>query len=255
MFQLLAYIQYWLHQVDDHSLHSPFVFKFYNELIKQQHPKDEEIEALRAALKRQQDVITLKDFGAGSRVSKSDERKVSQIAKHASTPLPFSIFLRELVDYLKLETVVELGTSLGLNTLYLSANPETKIFTFEGDPSISKIAQTHFDKFNRKNIELIQGNIDTTYPEALKRINSIDLVYLDANHRYEPTLKYFDWTLEKCHTNSVIILDDIHWSKDMQRAWNELRKRPEISLSIDLFEAGLLFLNPELPEEHYILKF
>ena len=255
LFQLLAYINYWLRQVDDHSLHSPFLFKFYNELIKQEHKVDEQIESLRDKLKQNTESITLQDFGAGSRVSNSKERNINQIARHASTPARFSVFLRELIDYLKLETVVELGTSLGLNTLYLSTNTRTKVFTFEGDPSVAKLAQQNFDESKRSNIELIQGNIDHTYQEVLPRIARIDLAYLDANHRYEPTLKYFDLSLEKCHDKSVIVLDDIHWSKEMQRAWDELRQRPEVSLSLDLFEAGILFLDPELPNEHYILKF
>lgn len=256
MFQVLAFIRYWLLQADEHSLHSPFVFNLYNEVIKTaSRSVNPKIEELRNNFLTDQTTIELVDFGAGSRAKSSNQRSVSEIAKNSSTPPKFSALLKSLAEHLELKNIVELGTSLGLNTLYLSEVQDSKITTFEGDPSLSTKARKTFSDFGKHNIRLIEGDIDQTLASAINSIERIDLAYIDANHRYEPTLRYFEAIKAKCHERSLIVLDDIHWSKEMSQAWTEIKSRPEVIVSIDLFEGGLLFFDPKLTPRDYILRF
>lgn len=255
MFQVLSFIHYWLKQLDEHSLHSPFVYDFYTRLIRQDLLADNDIERLRDTLKKTQTEVKIAGYGAGSRISKSKTRSISSIAKHASTPPKFSSLLEKIISHFQLSNIIELGTSLGLNTLYMSKAEGTNITTFEGDKSIADIAQKHFSDFGRTNIKTIIGNIDDTLEPELSRFKKVDLAYLDANHRYAPTLNYYEQLIPKIHEDSIIVIDDIHWSKEMNRAWNEIKNKPEVILSIDLFEAGLLFYNPKLEKADYILKF
>lgn len=256
MFQVLAFIKYWLRQVDEHSLHPPFIFNLYNEVIKTASSNHiEEIERLRAKLHQDQTEVDLIDFGAGSRVSNGTKRQVAEIARNSSTPAKFSALLLALIKHFEYKSIFELGTSLGLNTLYLSQNESSKITTFEGDPTLTKIAQQNFSSFRKKNISIIEGNLDETLEKQVSEVKSIDLAYIDANHRYEPTLHYYELIRSKCHEKSLIVLDDIHWSKEMNLAWNEIKNRPEVMISIDLFEGGLLFFDPKLTEGDYVLKF
>lgn len=199
--------------------------------------------------------IEVKDLGAGSRVSKNNIRSIGSIAKHATTPSKFSRLLSKTIDHFGYTEVLELGTSLGINTLYLSQKKEVNITTFEGDPIIAGLATSHFEKLGRANIEVIIGNIDQTLPDVLKRSKQIDLVYIDANHRHEPTLRYFESLLPFLHEKSLVVIDDIHWSKEMNEAWVVIKESAEVSLSIDLFEAGLLFFDPNIEKSDYILKF
>ena len=256
MFQVLAFIRYWLLQADEHSLHSPFVFNLFKDIIKNASLHEiKEIEFLRSELIKNKNEIELIDFGAGSRVSNMNKRAIGDIAKYSTTPAKFSALLKALITHFDYTNIIELGTSLGLNTLYISDKPETIVKTFEGDPIISSMAREHFKQFNRLNIELIEGNIDETLEIEIQRFKSIDLAYLDANHRYEPSLKYYETISTKCHEKSLIVLDDIHWSKEMNDAWNEIKNRPEVVVSIDLFEGGLLFFDPKLTPGNYILEF
>jgi len=253
--QLIAYINYWLRQVDEHSLHSPFVYRLYTELIKGPLAPDQEIEALRNTLKKDQTTISLTDLGAGSRVSSKKERRIASIAKFSASPPKFSIFLQKLIELSNAKRVWELGTSLGLNTLYMAKAKEVEVVSFEGDPALAHLAAQHFELTNSHNITLVQGDIDQTLPIALQSTDTIDLVYLDANHSYAATLNYVQQLLPHMSPNGILVLDDIHWSKGMERAWKQIRKEQHHSLSIDLFDAGLLFLNKDLPQADYILKF
>jgi predicted O-methyltransferase YrrM len=255
LYQLLAFIKYWLLSVNDHSLHSPFVYKFYTEIIKDKANKPEKaVEVLRNQLLKDQTVIEIEEMGAGSRMNASNSRPLSQIAKHAATPLSFSLLLSSIIKHYQFKQIVELGTSLGLNSAYMAlASPTVKLTTFEGSDSIATIAKRNFKQLDLKNIEIVVGNIDQTLEKWLDRNEKIDLAYQDANHRYEPTVRYFDLLIAHMDAEGIIILDDIHWSKEMNQAWNELKNHPSVSLSIDLFEGGILFLNQKLPKHHYIL--
>ena len=243
--------------MNEHSLHSPFLYPFYTEVVKKDSKIGfEEIEVLRKSLLQNDEEILIEDLGAGSRISNSNSRKVSQIAKHASTPARFSRLLNRIITHFDYKTIVELGTSLGLNSAYMaSAKEDVQLFTFEGSTSIASLAKQNLGELNCLNYQLIEGNIDHTLPQWIENASQIDLAYIDANHRYEPTLRYFELLLPKMTTSGMIILDDIHWSKEMNDAWELLKKHPKVSLSIDLFEAGILFLQPDLMKENYILEF
>ncbi len=255
MFQIFAFINYWLKQVDKHSLHSPFLFEFYTKVLSVDDEVLKDVEALRKELLNNKEMVEIKDFGAGSRVYKGNKRTIASIAKYASTPKRFSQFILRLIQYYQLTNIVELGTSLGLNTLYLSENSKCKVLTFEGDPTIARLAEAHFKKHRRSNIKTVVGNIDQTLEPALKQLDQVDLAYLDANHKYKPTLEYYDLITTKTHDQSIVIVDDIHWSKEMSSAWEQLKTKPEVTLSVDVFEAGILFFNPKLEKEEYVLKF
>lgn len=243
--------------MNEHSLHSPFLYLFYTKVVKKDNKKGfEPIETLRKSLLQNDKEMLIEDLGAGSRISNSNTRKVSQIAKHASTPAPFSRLLNRIITHFDYKNIVELGSSLGLNSAYMaSAKKDVQLFTFEGSASIANLAKQNLSELNCTNYQLIEGNIDNTLPQWIENTPQIDLVYIDANHRYEPTLRYFELLLPKMTTSGMIILDDIHWSKEMNDAWEVLKKHPKVSLSIDLFEAGVLFLQPDLMKENYILEF
>lgn len=257
MFPVLQFIKYWLYQVNEHSLHSPFLYHFYTQIIKADSVTGfERLERLRKELLNSKESLEVTELGAGSRIDNGQTRKIADITRHASTPPSFSRLLHRIITDQQYNTILELGTSLGQNTLYMQqASPNGKIYTLEGSPEIARKAQEHFDAFEADSIQLIEGNIDKTLADVLKEISHIDLAYLDANHRYEPTLRYFEQILPRLHDQSLVVIDDIHWSREMNEAWKKLRNHPRVSLSLDLFEGGLLFFNPELKKEHYILSF
>lgn len=256
-FQARAWLHHWLRAVNEHSLHAPFVYELYQQVIKPPVKKAAPLEALRQRLLTSTERLEMLELGAGSSISSSNIRTVSSIARHSLTPLRFSSLLYRLVRHQKAKTILELGTSLGINTLYLAiAAPSGKIHTLEGCPQTAALAARNFQEQNLRNISLHQGNIDDLLPPLLgKELSRIDLAYLDANHTYEATLRYFEWLLPCLHKDSVVVVDDIHWSEDMQEAWKVLCQHQAVSLSLDLYEAGLLFFCPGMQRQHYVLQY
>ncbi|MCF0068958.1 class I SAM-dependent methyltransferase [Dyadobacter sp. CY261] len=257
---IAAYIKYLLRSGNEHSIHSPFLFELYNSVIAV--PRDDNsdyqaIRLLRRELLRSEEQIEILDLGAGSRINKSNLRKIKTIAKNAEKPAKFGRLFYRLIRRFQPATIVELGTSLGLTTLYMSkANPEAQLITFEGCPQTAAKAQQHFESQEAANVEIVLGNIDETLPNRLKTLDHpIDFAYFDANHRYEPTVRYFEQCLPHIQNGSLFIFDDIYWSKEMTQAWEYIKAHPRVTATVDLFWIGLVFFRSEQVKEDFTLRF
>lgn len=259
LFQTHSFLSYWLKAVNEHALHPPFIFDLYTKAIKAdtQNPVFGQIETYRKELKQKQEKIAIQELGAGSSMSSKMERPISQIARHSLSSPRFSRLLYRLIQHMQASNILELGTSLGINTLYLSAAaPSGNIFTLEGCPQTAELSGKLFASQGASNILLEVGPIDHLLPQLLsQRIKKLDAAYIDANHTYSACLRYFKMLLPYLHENSFLVVDDIYWSAGMKKAWDEIKEHHSVSLSIDLYDAGILFFNPRLQKAHYILAF
>ncbi|RRB06790.1 O-methyltransferase [Larkinella rosea] len=254
-----AYIKYLLKARDAHSLHSPFVFDLYSTIIRPDNPEEQAfvpIHALQQELLKDDHRIQITDFGAGSRINSARERAIRDIAKNSQKPERFGRLMYRLIRRFGSQVIVDLGTSLGITTLHeAAAAPSAQILTFEGCPQTAAVAARNFQKLNRTNVEIITGNIDQTLPERLKTVPKVDFAFFDANHRYEPTVRYFETCLSKAHNDTCFIFDDIHWSEEMEQAWATIKAHPSVTVSIDLFYIGLVFFRSQQPKQDFILTF
>jgi predicted O-methyltransferase YrrM len=196
--------------------------------------------------------IYVNDYGTGT----SRERQVSEIAHKSLKDKKQAQMLFRLACLMQPKNILELGTCLGTTTLYLSsARPTAKIYTIEGCPNIANIAKQNFKNLGAKNITSIVGNINKELAKTLSKIDSLDMVFFDANHTKEATLNYFKECLKKTNNNTVFIFDDIYWSEGMTEAWQEIYNNPEVTYSIDLFHMGIVFFNKEWIKSHFKIKF
>ena len=256
---ILKYINYRLTSYTEHDLHSPFLFNFYMELIKNEHPFGdfEELDAIRLQLESDHTKITISDFGAGSKKLNSNTRQIKQIAKHGIAQKKQAEFLYRLLNKFRPKNIVELGTSIGLTSLYLSkASAKSSVYSIEGCPNLCKYSSELFKKANVTNITTINDNFNSALPQLLSKLSSLDFLYVDGNHAYEPTMAYFKAALNKKNTNSIFVFDDIYWSDGMQKAWKEISSNKEVTLSLDIFKFGIVFFKTENKQkEHFVLKF
>lgn len=212
------------------------------------------IEEVREVLSYDDQVIEFDDYGSGSNGHHSVRRRVNQIAKRSLAPQRYARLYQRLAQYFNSKKTVELGTSFGITSMYLANYKGTTVFTFEGAKEIAAIARRNFKYVDSGNLELITGNLTETLPEFLSGTNKIDLVLMDANHRLEPTIKYFQWLLPCLHSTSIVIMDDIHLSSEMENAWNKIKSHDAVYGSIDLFRCGIVFFNPSLNKQHVVLQ-
>lgn len=255
-FQLKSYLKFITSATNQHGVHSPFVYdlvtKCFNTATKNE--ASTKVNAYLLELLKNNEKITVTDFGAGSKHNHSKLRSVSSIAKNAGISRKRSRMLIRLVQYLNVQEMLEIGTSLGLGTASLSqGNTTGRIISLEGCPETAKIAKRQLSNFGYSNIDIVTGEFSETLPVALEH-RTFDLIYFDGNHKQAPTLLYFEQCLHHIHNNSVFIFDDIYWSKEMNRAWNVIKNHSKVTVSIDTFRWGLVFFRQEQVKQHFTIR-
>ncbi len=255
LYQLFHYFKFLIRSTNQHGVHSPFVYKlvtkcFYDRSSFTDYRK---LKDYKKSLLKNKSKTFITDLGHGSRVTKNSTRKVSQIAFHSGTKFKRAKLLYRLTNYFKSNTVLELGTSLGLGTQAMHlGNPESKITTIEGCPNISNFTKQEFQKLGLKNIDMLVGDFSNVIPKLNKP--NYDLIFFDGNHSKEATLKYFNELVLKANNDSVLIFDDIYWSKGMTEAWNAIKNHEKVTVSIDTFFWGIIFFRKEQVKEHFTIR-
>ncbi len=251
-----AYLTFLWHSKNEHAVHSPFVFLLLTKCwYDKKHKQDYNLlKKHRQSLVSNKATITVTDFGAGSKVFKSNRRSISAIAKNAGISSKRAELLYRITTYFKPQTILEIGTSLGLaTTAVATANPSAAVTTLEGCPETANVAKKYFSNFNLNNITTVNQEF-TTYLNTLPPSTSFDLIYFDGNHSEKATLSYFQQLLPTAHNDSVWIFDDIHWSSEMEKAWKYIQNHEKVTVTIDSFQWGFVFFRREQPKQHFILR-
>jgi predicted O-methyltransferase YrrM len=257
LFQIKSYLQFLWDSKNEHAVHSPFVFSlltkcFYDKSFKSEYVL---LRNYRNYLLQNKSTIEVTDFGAGSRVFKSNTRPIAQIAKTAGITTKRAQLLFRIVNYFQPETILEIGTSLGLATSALSfGNPKAKITTLEGCPNTMAIAKNQFKQFNLSNINSVVTEFNSYLSNFQLSTFDFRLIYFDGNHSKKATLDYFELLLPTITNETVWIFDDIHWSQEMEEAWEIIKNHPKVTVSIDTFQWGLVFFRYEQPKQHFVIR-
>jgi predicted O-methyltransferase YrrM len=256
-YQLKKNLQYKLNAKDEHSIHSPFVYTLYTEVINNKHNfyAFDVLNKIRKQLLNNHQTIEVVDLGAGSK-KMNNTRKIADIAKYSVVNKNYGELLFRLINHFKPKSVLELGTSLGLSALYMAqAAPKANIISIEGCPNTSAFAKTVMADVGIKNVEVLNSSFDNAF-ETILQNKKFDVVYIDGNHTYTATIKYFNELLKYTDENSILIFDDIYWTPDMTKAWEEIKLHPAVTLSIDLYKVGLVFFRKEnKQQEHFCLRY
>jgi len=257
LFQIKSYLYFLLNSKNEHGVHSPFVFDLVTKCFYDKHnyPEYSILKDYRKSLLQNKNTIEVTDFGAGSKVFKSNTRAIHQIVKTAGISKKRAELLYRMVHYFQPTTILELGTSLGLATSALSlGNKNAKITTLEGCNNTIVIAKNQFEKFNFQNINPITTDFEHYLNNCQLNTEHCQLIFFDGNHSKKATLNYFELLLPTVTNDSVWIFDDIHWSLEMNEAWNSIKKYPKVTVTIDTFQWGMVFFRSEQQKENFVIR-
>ncbi len=251
------YLRYAARAKTEHGVHSPFIYQFVTEVIygATERISTQPIEKQRQHWLQSKETVEVTDYGAGSQVIKSNSRPIARMAKYAVKSKKYSELLYRIAQNSAPTAILELGTSLGITTSYLSmAAPQAAVHTVEGCENIAQLAQNTLHSVGTNNVTLHVGQFESCVPDLLKQLEP-ELVFFDGNHRYQPTIDYFEWALPYAKENSIFIFDDIHWSAEMHRAWKEIKQHPSVSFTLDLFALGLVFFRKDVAKQHLTIRY
>ena len=241
-----------------YGLHSPFVFELVRDLIGDRHHYYifESIKAYRKQLMKSKQVISMTDYGAGSTEFNKKERRVSDLVFKSSMQPRYGELLFRLANHFKPNCILELGTSIGISTAYLARhNSASKVYTIEGCENTAAFAAKTFISLKCPNVNQIVGQFKDVLPELVASMDQLDMVFFDGHHEKQATIDYFNICLPKAGNNSIFIFDDIHWSKGMYDAWKIICDHPKVTVSLDLFQIGIIFFRKECQKQHFVVSY
>jgi predicted O-methyltransferase YrrM len=259
-FQLNSFFNYKRKAINVHHLHSPFAYELVKNVVNdlKRYPDYQKINLLRRQLGDDVSEIEVIDFGSSSqnKASKAPLKSIASLYKNNSIRPKYGELLFRLVRYLQPAYILELGTSLGISTAYQAlASSDASIVTIEGCYDLAKKAAENFDYLGIKNVKQVIGNFDRLLEANIAEIPKIDFAFIDGNHRKDPTVSYFESCLRKSHNETVLIFDDIHWSEEMNEAWKIICSHNSVTLTLDLFQFGIVFLKKELSKQDFIISY
>jgi predicted O-methyltransferase YrrM len=260
LFRSAKYLKYILlsRHKRGHGIHSPFIFSLVTRVFrnKTDHSIVCTIEKIRENLISDRSSINIKDLGSGSERLKTNVRKVSDIARYSAVPLKYGKLLSNLAAEFGKPLIIEFGTSFGISTMYMAAScPDSIVYTMEGCSEISDIACRNFSKAGLSNIISLTGSFDDLLPGIIETGIKPGLVFIDGNHRKGPVLNYFSLIKEVSDNNTVIVIDDIYYSKEMEEAWNEIKLNENVSVTVDIFRMGIVFFRRGISRNHYLIRY
>ncbi|AWA30007.1 methyltransferase [Flavobacterium magnum] len=257
LFGIQSYLNFLARSTNEHGVHSPFVFQLVTKCFydRTEYPEYTVLRQYRKALLGNDELIGVADFGAGSRVFKSDYRKISAIAKTAGISKKRAELLFRMVRYFRPKQVLEVGTSLGLATAALASGyTDAQIVTLEGCPETASVAEKSLAAAGIGNVRVVVDRFENTWPELLSGTYRPDFVYFDGNHTKEATVRYFNTLLPTATNDTVWVFDDIHWSAEMESAWEIIKKNPRVTVTVDTFQWGLVFFRKEQQKEDFVIR-
>lgn len=259
LFQIIQFVHYFLvaRYWKGHGVHSPFVYEFVREVVygKKNRNNYQQIIKVKKGLTKNQQTIELEKMGAASAAMKTSMQKIGRIASVAGIRNKYGKLLYNIIAHYKPAKVLELGTNLGISTLWMAmASKDSKIFTIEGQQGLLNAAKDFTQKASVSNIDYIHGNFDVVLPEILDK-KEFDIVFIDGNHTYEATLRYFQLLIENVPETAMLIFDDIYWSAGMKKAWCEIKADSRVVVSIDLFQFGIVLKNEKLTPGGYVVRY
>jgi predicted O-methyltransferase YrrM len=253
----LKYLIFWRHR-KGHGIHSPFVFDIVNRIFRNKITPTivSTVENLRKKMISDRRMIDFTDLGSGAASGKEGQRQLSKIARHSPVSRKYGILLSRLASEFGRPYVVEFGTSIGISTMYMAAAREDiRVFTIEGCPSVSKIALENFRAAGFSNIDLMTGSFDDLLPTVMALPGCPGFVFIDGNHRKDPVIKYFGMIKSKSDEKTVIAIDDIHYSPEMEAAWDIIRNDVDVPVTIDTGRMGIIFFRKGVTRGHYKVRY
>ena len=276
-----------------HGVHSPYLFEWVRMVMsdKNTYYVWDEIEEIRQEMLKDTRELEFVDYGSGgplptspSKGRSANIRRVCDIAKGSLARRKDAQLLARLVGWLgrplltspsrggigdeasedrKGLTIVELGTSLGVTTAYLAAmDSRNKVVTYEGCPAVAEVARANWEKLGLSNIACVVGEITVDSLQltvdslqlAVDSLSGIDVAFIDANHTCEATLTYFNALASRVHEKSVVVVDDIHYNEDMEKAWKAICADERVTTTMDLYRMGLVFFDKHYWRKHYKMR-
>lgn len=219
-----------------YGVHSPFVYNLITKVIEERCPyyHFSDIELLRKQLR----LHPLAGFATGK----------------AIRPKQGALLFR-LANYFRPRNILQIGASAGLSTLYLTSYAQgLRCVTLEKVPAYALVAREVYRKGARTPIELHIGNYEALLPGILKKMKTLDFVFFNTPDE-DSSLYLFETCMAYARAETVFVFQGIKTNRGMRELWKTICASPSVTVTLDLYSMGIVFLNKKLHKRNYSVYF
>jgi predicted O-methyltransferase YrrM len=178
------------------------------------------------------------------------QSRMEALAMVASKSPRWAGLIFDIVIALRPTRVLEMGTAIGISGAYIAAglvaNDHGELVTIEYNSKSYEVARDTFSDLDLdQRVTLVHGTFEDALETLMDSEPSFDLVFKDGEHSESATTRWFDSLAPRLASPSAFLLDDIRRDAGMKRAWDQVRRDPQVAASINFYGMGLLILSPQ----------
>ncbi len=254
--RICQFVIFWWNSKSKWRIHSPFVYELVTKVFPHKDSSiGQKIEKVRLEYITNHQLIEIHDFGAGFDNQKKEivYKTISEITKSSARKQKEGELIYRIINKLKPKIFLELGTNLGFSSAYIASalkeihHNDYQLISVEGSESLYNYSKSLLQKF-----QLDADLVNMPFDDFLRNLKmNFDGIFIDGNHTYEATLRYFHTLKNHLNGGGFIIFDDIYWNQSMKNAWNEITNDDYVTLSLDLYDFGIVFIKKNQAKEHF----
>ena len=220
------------------GVHSPFVYNLITKVVEEKAPfyAFEEIENFRKKL-----------------LNESNELSIIT-AKETQSP-NFGAFLFRLMNFFRCKSVLQVGCSTGVMSLYLASVSRTQgEYFFLEERSILQEAETFAMAQHLQKVHFVTGNYEENLQNIKTNFPKMELIFINQLPDSMEIEKGLTWVEDFRDQKTIVLVNSIK-KKKMKALWNRLKNLPQARTTIDLRALGIVFFDGKLPKRHYKTHF
>tara|TARA_B110000091_G_scaffold204168_1_gene238529 strand:- start:585 stop:1127 length:543 start_codon:yes stop_codon:yes gene_type:complete len=172
-----------------------------------------------------------------AKADKKHLKHYQEIKKNALLGFKKPKLILKVIDYFKPTNTLEIGNSLGLVASVIKiSQPNATDTTIANTSETADFAENLFSK------------------NQVKATNNkpFDLVFFNSTGK--ATLSCFESCLSSVHNETFFIFKDLYSSKEMRTTWAKIKQHPEVTVTVDVFYYGFVFIRKEQQKEHFKIR-
>lgn len=103
----------------------------------------------------------------------------------------------------------------------------------------------------RTNTKDVEKQLSRAYPVLEFETTPADLILVGRDQLLEINTTRLN---DQCHAQSIILLEDIHRTRETSAIWKSLCEQAWVTVSIDFYFGGIIFLRKEQVKQHFRIR-
>jgi len=153
--------------------------------------------------------------------------------------------LFRLANRFRPQTILTAGSDFGTTAMYMTAfSSSTQCIAIEPEQSVAAAARHFIKRFTQTQVEIVEDTFSNFYLPDNKKI---DMLMWGNSAKEHFDIDVLERLLPFLRESSVLIIKDIR-NGDI---WKTVCTHPKVSVTIDLYNLGIVFFDPKLHRRTY----